>query len=139
MIFCDYLVLEYASSELQSECISFAVVLHLDEADSCGLKGYVLRDWESTLHLEIESERYAIQTLLGDLQSFSQTNKRSSRAFFERLSTLNVGPIRTFVTGACALEDLDSALPSFFNGNISASSWVESFITLQTGYLIADT
>jgi hypothetical protein len=124
-------VLEYATSELQRDGVPFAVILRLDTTDDHPLKGFVLANWKDLLHLAPANEIDSVQNFLDDLRYHSQLDEPSSRAFFDSVATLGVGPIRTFVTGACTLEGLDSTLPPFFDGSIKTSSWADSFLKLD--------
>jgi hypothetical protein len=122
MTSCNYLVLEYASSELQARGASFAAILYLEGTSSCALRGLVLPNWETALSIASESEIQFVREFLEDVHHYTQMDSLSAKSFFERIADLNVGPIRTFVTGRCAVEDLEANIGPFFSAKLSGSS-----------------
>jgi hypothetical protein len=135
MTFCDYHIMEYTCSELQSEGVPFAIVLYLDRTESGGFEGFVLCDWENVIRMATEYEASSVRSFMTDLQYYSQSDPASSMGFFKSLGNLSTGPIRTFVSGACTSEDLDGVVSTFFLRSVSTASWMESFhkVQLQDG------
>jgi len=131
MKFCDYHVMEYTCSELQLEGTPFAIVLYIDGDGECPLKGFVLKSWETTLRRSKLYEISSLDDFLSDLGYYSQENEELSRTYFRRLDTLSVGPIRKFVSGACAVDDLDKIITTFFGASVSGRSWQQSFDSVR--------
>jgi hypothetical protein len=131
MKFCDYHVMEYTSSELQLEGTPFAIVLYIDGDEECPLKGFVLKSWETALPRSTLYEISSIGDFLCDLCYYSQGNDELSKTYFRRLDTLNLGPIRKFVSGTCAFGDLDKIIAMFFGEIESGNSWQQSFDSVR--------
>jgi hypothetical protein len=131
MTFCDYHVMEYTCSELQSEGVPFAIVVYLEATESCAFEGFVLHNWETVLHSATENEISTVRAFLVDLQYYSQSDRAASKGFFQSLGNLNIGAIRTLVSGACTPDDLDSVVPTFFQRSVNTVSWQESFHKVQ--------
>ncbi|MGF7183803.1 hypothetical protein HDF11_005336 [Tunturiibacter psychrotolerans] len=51
----------------------------------------------------------------------------SDTRFFDRLNGLSIGPFRAFVSGSCLVQELDTILPMFFDGQVGPSEWQRSF------------
>jgi len=121
---CDYLILEYADSELRAHGIPFIVILRGQDNNSCVLTGYVLRGWETKIRVASDKELEDVGIILEDLRYYSRVAPSSSGGrFFDRLASLNVGPVRERVSGSCHLEELDTVLPIFFEGEIVTVPW----------------
>jgi hypothetical protein len=127
MIPCDYQILEYTSSELQTYGVPFIVILRLHMQNSFTLTGYVLRNWRGRIGASPKEEFCDIAVLLDDLRFHCREGQLSAAGFFDRLQKLNVGPVRPFVSGSCLSEELDRVVPTFFGGLISTPKWHESF------------
>jgi hypothetical protein len=81
--------------------------------------------------LEISS----IKELLDDLQFYSQEREEESRSFFSSLNALGVGPVRNLVSGACALEDLNTVCPLFFGEDDCHNPWYKRFDQVGFGVI----
>jgi hypothetical protein len=130
MNLCDYQILEYTTSELQTHGVPFVVVVRRHERSSYALQILILRDWKTKIGVASQWEVDEIETFLGDLRL--QSNEQSSiAALFERLANLNVGPIRAFVSGSCSVQDLNEVIRQFFDVVRGPLSWQEYFDELN--------
>lgn len=118
-----YHILEYTTSELQSDGKPFAIVLYQDEEGPSTLGGFVLRNWEAVLCHRAPSEISVIKEFLSDIAHYSQAEEILSKDYFRRLGALSTGPIRTFVSGTCSPEDLNSLSSTFFGLATCANPW----------------
>lgn len=135
-----YHILEYTTSELQSDGKPFAIVLYQDEERPSTLGGFVLRNWEEVLCNCAPSEISVIRDFLSDIAHYSRAEEILSKDFFQRLGALSTGPIRTFVSGNCAPEDLDSLSSTFFELEICDNPWQAFFDNLRADpWEISDT
>src|ERR1700732_2056531 len=101
MELCDYQILEFTTSELQTHGVPFIVVVRLHKVSSYALQIYILRQWKAKIGVASQQESNEIETFLEDLR-LQSSNQRSIVTSFERLANLNVGPIRAFVSGSCS-------------------------------------
>src|SRR5271170_782320 len=101
MKLCDYQILEYTTSELQTHGVPFVVVVRRHELGSYVLQTFILRDWKTKIGVAPKWEVDEIETFLEDLR-LQSSQQSSITALFERLAYLNVGPIRAFVSGSCS-------------------------------------
>jgi hypothetical protein len=124
--------MEYTCSELQLEGTPFAIVLYLDGNELYPLRGFVLKCWESTLPRSTPFEVSSIKDFLDDLGHYSQETEELSRTYFRRLDTLDVGPIRKFVSGACAIGDLDKVITTFFGAKEPGVPWRQFFDSVKS-------
>jgi hypothetical protein len=124
---CDYQILEYTNSELRTNGVPFIVILRLHTQNSYTLTGYVLRNWEAKIEATSEGELSDVEVFLEDLRHHSRTSPSSDTHFFDRLNGLGVGPLRAFVSGSCLVQELDTLLPMFFDGQVGLSGWQRSF------------
>jgi hypothetical protein len=130
MKLCDYQILEYTSTELQTHGVPFVVLLRLHALDSYALNGYVLRDWRRKIEAPPNSELEDVEIFLKDLRHHCR-NQDSDTRLFVGLDRLSVGPIRVFVSGSCSIQDLDAAIQMFFDDTCGYSFWPEHFDTLH--------
>jgi hypothetical protein len=130
MIFCDYQILEYTTSELQTEGVPFLVAMRLHEPNSYVLEIFVLRGWKLKLRETIKSDIDEVETFLQDVQE-QRDGQFQATAFFEGLSRLNVGPVRSFVSGSCTRDDLDQVIKEFFGESVGSPTWREHFIQIR--------
>jgi hypothetical protein len=131
MTLCDYQILEYTTSELQTHGTPFIVILRLHAPDSPALAGYVLRDWERIVKVSSRDDRDDIGIFIQDLRDHIRKQPLDT-TFFDRLGGLSVGPIRAFVSGSCSMQDLDTVIPEFFADIRDAFSWREHFDNLKS-------
>jgi hypothetical protein len=126
---CDYQILEYTTSELQTHGVPFIVILRLHMQNSFTLTGYVLRNWRAKIGSPPKEEFSDIAVLLDDLRFHCREGHLSDAdaGFFDRLQKLSVGPVRSSVSGSCLSEELETIVPMFFDGLISIPNWHESF------------
>ena len=130
MNFCDYQILEYTTSELQTHGVPFIVVVRLHELGSYALQIFVLRQWEAKIGVASQRDVDEIETFLEDLRL--KSSEQSSIAIsFERLANLNIGPIRAFVSGSCSEQDLNEVIQEFFDVVRGSSSWQDYFDELS--------
>ena len=126
MKLCDYQILEYTTSELQVHGAPFIVVVRLHELGSYALQIFVLRQWEAKIGVVSQWERDEIATFLEDLR-LESSEQNSIATSLERLANLNVGPIRSFVSGSCSVQDLNEVIREFFDAVLGHSPWQEHF------------
>jgi len=126
MKLCDYQILEYTTSELQSHGVPFIVVVRLHEPSSYTLMTFILRQWKTKIGATSKDEVEEVEFFLEDLR-LQNNNQSEIASLFERLARLNVGPIRTFVSGSCSEQDLNEVIEEFFDDARGASSWKERF------------
>ena len=131
MTYCDYHVVEYTCTELQPEGTPFAIVLYLDGDEKYPLQGFVLKCWEDMVLRSASLEICSIRDFLNDLGYYSQETEELSGIFFRRLDKLNVGPIRTFASGACVVSDLDKVVTTFFGSRVPGGSWRQFFDSVK--------
>ncbi len=124
---CDYQILEYTSSELQTHGVPFILILRFRLKTSVALTGYVLHDWEAKIQVRTESELGDVEGFLEDLNRHSGDSRLYDSRFFDCLADLSVGPIRQRVSGSCLVQDLDSIIPPFFEGRVEPFKWQRSF------------
>ena len=62
MSLCDYQILEYTTSELQTHGVPFLVVVRLHELGSYALQIFVLRQWEAKIGVASPREMDEIET-----------------------------------------------------------------------------
>jgi hypothetical protein len=124
---CDYQILQYTNSELRTDGVPFVVILRIHVVDSSILTAYVVKNWESTVKIGHKGELDDIEAFLEDLRQQSHASPVSDTRFFDRLNSLGVGPIRAFVSGSCAVQQLDTVIPMFFVGIADPSLWQRSF------------
>jgi len=124
---CDYQILEYTNSELRTHGVPFIVILRFHMQNSYVLTGYVLQNWEAKIEVTSDGEFDDVEVFLEDLRRHSLTSPSSDTRFFDRLNDLGVGPLRAFVSGSCLVEELDTLLPMFFEGQVGRSGWQRSF------------
>jgi hypothetical protein len=124
---CDYQILEYTNSELRTHGVPFIVILRFHMQDSYALTGYILQNWEAKIEVTSEGELSDVEVFLEDLRHHSRTSPSSDTRFFDRLNGLGVGPLRAFVSGSCLVQELDTLLPMFFNGQVGLTGWQRSF------------
>jgi hypothetical protein len=86
------------------------------------LAGYVLQNWEAKVDVASDEERGDIEVFLEDLRRYTISPSLDNR-FFARLNSLNTGPLRAFVSGSCFVQQLDTILPMFFDGQIGTPDW----------------
>jgi len=127
MIACDYQILEYTNSALQTHGVPFILILQLRVKTSSALAGYVLHDWEAKIQIRAKNELGDVEEFLEDLGHHSRASRSSDSRFFDRIGELNIGPIRQFVSGSCLVQDLGSVIPTFFDGRVDPSDWQRSF------------
>jgi hypothetical protein len=126
---CDYQILEYASSELQASGVPFLVVVRLREQNSSTLKAFILRQWKTKVGVLSKEDLSEVETFLLDLEV--QTGGQiGSDAFFEQSASLNVGPVRSSVSGSCYEQDLIQVIEVFFDVAPESASWQEQFTQL---------
>src|SRR5271156_3828125 len=130
MNLCDYQILEYTTSELQTHGVPFIVVVRLHELGSYTLQIFVLRQWEAKTGVASQWEIDEIETFLEDLR-LNRSDQSSIAASFERLANLNIGPIRAFVSGSCPEQDLNEVIHEFFDVVRGSSSWQDHFDELS--------
>ena len=131
MNLCDYQILEYTTSELQTHGVPFLVVVRLHEPGSYALQTFLLQQWEAKIGVLSQREVEEIETFVEDLR-IQGSEQSSIAALFERLANLNVGPIRAFVSGSCSVQDLNEVIKEFFDAVRGPSSWQEHFDELTT-------
>jgi hypothetical protein len=129
MTLCDYQILEYTTSELQSHGIPFIVVVCLHEPSSYALTIFIVRQWKTKIESSSKDEIEEIQLFLEDLR-LQNNNQAEIVSLFERLAHLNVGPIRTGVSGSCPEQDLNEVIEEYFDEARGASSWKDHFINV---------
>ena len=127
MTLCDYQILEYTNSELRTHGVPFIVILQFHMQNSYTLTGYVLQNWGAKIQVTSEGEFSDVEVFLEDLRHHCRTSPTSDARFFDRLTRLSVGPLRTFVSGSCLVQELDTVLPMFFDGQVGLSAWQRSF------------
>src|SRR3984885_5608080 len=93
MNLCDYQILEYTTSELQTHGVPFVVVVRRHEVGSFSLQIFILRQWKAKVGTGSQHEADEIATFLEDLR-FQSREQLPPASLFQRLSNLNVGPIR---------------------------------------------
>jgi hypothetical protein len=129
MNLCDYQILEYTTSELQTHGVPFVVIVRLHKPSSYALQAFVLHHWKAKLGVTSRREANEIETFLEDLRL--QIGEEDSMApLFQRLSNLNIGPVRAFVSGSCSVQDLDEVVREFFDSVGGSPSWREQFDAL---------
>src|SRR5580692_9552253 len=99
MNLCDYQILEYTTSELQTHGVPFIVVVRRHKLGSYALQIFVVRQWKAKIGVSSQREVNEIETFLSDLRLRS-SEQRSIATSFELLANLNIGPIRAFVSGS---------------------------------------
>jgi hypothetical protein len=124
---CDYQILEYTNSELRTHGVPFIVILRFHMQNSYALTGYVLQNWEAKIEVASEGELSDVEVFLEDFRHHSRTSPSSDTRFFDRLNGLSVGSLRPFVSGSCLVQELDTVLPMFFDGQVGLSAWRRSF------------
>jgi hypothetical protein len=129
MKFCDYQILEYTTSELQTHGVPLAVVVRLHELGSYKLKIFVLREWKLKIGAVSKDEIDEIAIFLRDFVPINRDYALAS-IVFEKLEGLNVGPIRASVSGYCSCEELDAVLQGYFENARGSSFWPEHFDNL---------
>jgi hypothetical protein len=110
--------------------VPFIVVVRLHELGSYALQIFVLRQWQTKIGVASQREVDEIATFLEDLR-LKSSEQRSIATSFERLANLNIGPIRTFVSGSCSEHDLNAVVREFFDVVRGSSSWQEHFDELN--------
>ena len=130
MNLCDYQILEYTTSELQIHGVPFLVVVRLHEPGSYALQTFLLQQWEAKIGVVSQRDVEEIETFLEDLR-LTSSQQSSIAALFERLANLNVGPIRSFVSGSCSVQDLNEVIREFFDAVLGHSPWQEHFDELN--------
>ena len=130
MKLCDYQILEYTTSELETHGVPFVVVVRRREAGSYALQTFLLQQWEAKIGVASQREIDEIETFLADLRLIS-SEQSSIATSFERLANLNIGPIRAFVSGSCSEQDLNEVIQEFFDVVRGSSSWQEHFDELN--------
>lgn len=95
--------------------------------NSYALTGYVLQNWEAKIEITSEGELSDVEVFLEDLRHHSRIPPSSDTRFFDRLNGLSIGPFRAFVSGSCLVQELDTILPMFFDGQVGPSGWQRSF------------
>jgi hypothetical protein len=88
-----------------------------------------LRQWKTKLKITSTNEIEEIESLLGDFHLRSRTQSAIT-SLFERLQSLNVGPIRAFVSGSCSEQNLNEVVQKFFDETRGASSWQDYFTSI---------
>src|ERR1700727_735143 len=68
MNLCDYQILEYTISELQTHGVPFLVVVRLHEPGSYALQTFLLQQWEAKIGVLSQREVEEIETFLDDLR-----------------------------------------------------------------------
>ena len=126
MNLCDYQILEYTTSELQTHGVPFIVVVRLHELGLYALQIFVLRHWKAKIGVASQHEINEIEIFLEDLRLKSR-DQSSIAISFERLSNLNIGPIRAFESGSCSEQDLNEVILEFFDAVRGSSFWQEHF------------
>jgi hypothetical protein len=110
--------------------VPFIVVVRLHELGSYALQIFVLRQWKAKIGVASQREVDEIETFLEDLR-LKSSEQSSIATSFERLANLNIGPIRSFVSGSCSKQDLKEVIPEFFDVVRKSSSWQEHFDELN--------
>jgi hypothetical protein len=135
MTSCDYQILEYTTSELQVHGVPFIVILRLYMQNSFTLTGYILRNWKAKIGALPREELNDIAVFWEDLRFHFREEHLSNVGFFDRLQKLDVGPVRTFVSGSCLCNELDTIIPTYFTGLIPSLNWRESFESVGEDFL----
>jgi len=126
----DYQILQYTTTELRTHGVPFVVVLRLHTLDSYAINGYFLRDWRRRIEASSKSELEDVEIFLKDLRHHCRSQD-SDTSLFDGLDRLSVGPIRTFVSGSCSIQDLDAEIQMFLDETCASSFWREHFDTLR--------
>ncbi|MGF7183651.1 hypothetical protein HDF11_005184 [Tunturiibacter psychrotolerans] len=126
MNLCDYQILEYTTSELQTHGVPFVVVVRRHEVGSFTLQIFILRQWKAKVGIGSQHEADEIATFLEDLR-FQSREQLPPASLFQRLSNLNVGPIRASVSGSCSVQDLNEVIREAFETVRGSSPWQEHF------------
>jgi hypothetical protein len=124
---CDYQILEYTNSELRTHGVPFIVILRLHMQNLHKLTGYVLQNWAVKIDVASDEERDDIEVFLEDLRHYILISPSPDMGFFDRLNGLSIGSLRAFVSGSCLVQELDTILPMFFDGQVGAPDWQGSF------------
>jgi hypothetical protein len=101
--------------------------MRLHEPSSYTLKIFILRRWKTKVRATFKNDIDEVETFLRDVQEpwgkqFEVTH------FFEGLAGLNVGPMRSFASGSCAIDQLNQVIEEFFNETVSPPPWQDHFI-----------
>ena len=121
MNLCDYQILGYTTSELHAHGVPFVVAVQLHELGSYTLQTFVLRHWEAKIGVASQWEIDEIETLLEDIR-LQGSQQSSVASLFERLSNLNIGPVRAFVSGSCSVHELHEVIQGFLDPVRGSSS-----------------
>lgn len=106
------------------------MILRHHAPDSATLASYVLQDWKMRIALGRKYELDEIRSLLQDLRDCGPA-QTSAVLFFNRLDSLNIGPVRVFVSGSCNARDLDGVIQTHLDETGSTPSWREHFESLN--------
>ena len=107
----------------------FIVVVRLHELSSYTLKTFILPQWKTRIGATSKGEVEEIEVFLEDLR-LQSSEQGGIASLFERLASLNVGPIRVFVSGSCSEQDLNEVVQEFFDEARGSSSWQEHFTSV---------
>ena len=107
----------------------FIVVVRLHELSSYTLKTFILPQWKTRIGATSKGEVEEIGVFLEDLR-LQSSEQGGIASLFERLASLNVGPIRVFVSGSCSEQDLNEVVQEFFDEARGSSSWQEHFTSV---------
>jgi hypothetical protein len=129
MILCDYQILEYTISELQSHGVPLIVVVRMHEPSSYTLMTFIVRQWKTKIGVTSKDEVEEVELFLEDLR-LQNNNQSEIASLFERLAYLNVGPIRTGVSGSCSDQELNEVIEKYFEEARGSSSWKDHFINI---------
>lgn len=102
------------------------MVVRRHEVGSFTLQIFILRQWKAKVGIGSQHEADEIATFLEDLR-FQSREQLPPASLFQRLSNLNVGPIRASVSGSCSVQDLNEVIREAFETVRGSSPWQEHF------------
>ena len=104
--------------------------MRLHELSSYVLEIFVLRAWKRKVRATLKSDIDEVETFLRDIQEERDGQFRTT-AFFDGLARLSVGPMRSFISGSCTVDELDEVIRKFFDESIGSPTWQEHFIQIM--------
>lgn len=115
MKFDEYRILAYAKSAMDPVGTDFIIVLRSKAAGAACVQSVLLTAWQSMFHSAADVDLEYLQDFIYDLRQQSHPNNGSDPDFFESLSDLNIGPLRTSSSGEIEMLDI-SLIHDEFNG-----------------------
>jgi hypothetical protein len=103
--------------------------MRLHEPSSSALKIFILRQWKAKVRAKSKNDIDEVETFLRDIRE-RRDKQFEITPLLEGLAGLNVGPMRSFASGSCTIDELDQVIEESFDDTVGSPPWHEHFIQI---------